>query len=103
MRLPSDMEPGAVYRLPSGRFALLVVQTPGGCLFDTVDVHRTNTVVGEQVTLSPAMASQCRVAWHAHQWAERAQARALLELRRAADLAAAASQHGLGKTRVRLT
>lgn len=103
MRLPSDLELGAVYRLPSGRFALLMMQTPGGCLFHTVDVHRTHTIVDQPVTLSPAMASRCRVAWHAHQWADRAQARALVELRRAADLVDAARQHGRCKIKVRRT
>lgn len=103
MLLPADLELGAVYRLPSGRFALLMLETPVCCLFHTVDVHRIHTIVSQPITLSPAMANRCRLAWHAHQWADRAQARALLDLHRAADLAESARQHGRCKIKVRRT
>ena len=81
------LEIGAVYRLPSGRFAVLLEQSPGECLLHQVDVHRAREVPDGQLTLSPVAANRCRLAWHPYQWAQRQQDRLDLEARRAADLA----------------
>lgn len=84
---PADqLEVGGVYRLPSGRFAVLLAQSASECLFHQVDVHRVREAPDGQLTLSPVAANRCRLAWHPHQWARRRQDRLELEARRAADL-----------------
>lgn len=86
MNPAAQLEVGAIYRLLSGRFAILVEQSRDECLFHAVDVHRAREVPDGQLTLSPSAANRCRLAWHPHQWAQRKQERMELEARRAADL-----------------
>jgi len=86
MQPASQLEVGGVYRLLSGRFALLLEQDSGECLFHHVDVHRAREVPDGQLTLSPVAANRCRLAWHPHQWAQRVKERQDLETKRQADL-----------------
>lgn len=79
------LEPGAVYRLPSGRMARFDGADGEGLLFRTVDVHRMLVVQGEAVHLTERMARHARVAWHADQWGRRCEDRRAQEAQRVAD------------------
>ena len=85
MRPAASLEVGAIYRLLSGRFAILLEQSGDGCLFCAVDVHRACEVPDAQLTLSPSASNRCRLAWHPHQWATRQRERAVVDAHRAAD------------------
>lgn len=75
-------EIGAVYRLPSGKFAFLRSLALDGCWqLDVVDPHRAQIVDGEGVTFSPAMADRLSIAWHAAQWAGKVRDRVALNER----------------------
>lgn len=75
----SAPEIGAVYRMPSGRFAFLSAVALDGCWsLDVVDPHRALVVDGQGLTVSPAMAEKLAVAWHAPQWASKVKDRVAL-------------------------
>ncbi|EYC52895.1 hypothetical protein AZ34_11950 [Hylemonella gracilis str. Niagara R] len=77
------MEPGAIYRLPSGRFAMLMAINADACTLGVVDVHRVVLLSGGELALSHAAAARLRVAWHADQWQARRADRLALEQERA--------------------
>lgn len=64
---------GAVYRLRSGRFAVLRSIDPvaGVCDFELVDVHRVCPLPDGDMQLSMRMFATASLAWTAAQWRAR--------------------------------
>lgn len=67
----ADLEIGAVYVLPTGRFGRFAGRREDELNYTTVDTAQCREQLGEPVMLAADLAARCRVAWHAQQWQQR--------------------------------